>query len=319
MDAIGPVVGDVVLLSMVARALLAGGQRPPAMRLVGVSIGIFLAGDLTWAALSQLDLEPGVLATKLLDMTFLAAYAVLGLAALLPPIARPLGERPERALVGRSPLLLLTAVSLTGPVLLGAEAAKGAVTDGAAIAVGTSALFLLVIVRMSQLLRKIEDQADQLQTLARVDELTGLPNRRAWNAELPRALERARRDEHDLSLAILDLDHFKRFNDERGHAAGDAMLKAAGAAWSAQLRTVDLLARHGGEEFALLLPDAGSGDAYEILERLRTSTPQLQTVSAGLATWDREETAEQLVERADAALYEAKAGGRDRVRTSRRA
>jgi diguanylate cyclase (GGDEF)-like protein len=303
---------------MVVRALLAGGRRPPALKLVGLSLGLFLAGDVSWAALTQLDVAPGVLTGKLLDMTFLAAYVVFAAGALAPSAPLRVREVREGATVGRTPLVLLAAVSLTGPALLASEALGGKVTDGAAIAVGTSVLFLLVIVRMSQLLHKIEDQAAQLRTLTRVDELTGLPNRRAWNAELPRALERARRDGHALSLAILDLDHFKRFNDERGHAAGDAMLKAAGAAWSTQLRAVDLLARHGGEEFALLLPDAGAQDAYEIVERLRTSTPLLQTVSAGLATWDGDEPAEALVKRADEALYEAKAGGRDRVRTSRR-
>jgi len=317
LDALGPALGDLVLFSMMARALLARGRRTLAMTLVGVSLSLFLAGDVAWAALNQLGLDPGVLAAKALDMTYLAAYAVFGLAALLPAAtatARPTASGSR--LVGRSALILLTAVSLAGPALLAYQDVRGTITDGGAIAAGTSALFLLVIARMAQLLRKIEVQAAQLHTLATIDELTGLPNRRAWNAELPRAIERARRDGVALSLAILDLDHFKRFNDERGHAAGDAFLKAAGAAWSAQLRAVDLLARHGGEEFALLLPDAGPDAAGEILERLRVSVPLGQTVSAGLATWDGAETADELLARADGALYEAKAGGRNRVRTS---
>jgi diguanylate cyclase (GGDEF)-like protein len=251
-------------------------------------------------------------------MTYLAAYALFALAALEPATAAPVAPE-RRPLVGRPALVLLTAVSLVGPALLALQVAQGAVVDGAAIAAGTSALFLLVIIRMAQLLRQIELQAGQLQTLARIDELTGLPNRRAWNAELPRALDRARRNGGELSVAILDLDHFKRFNDRYGHAAGDALLKAAGASWHNELRTVDLLARHGGEEFALLLPNAGGDEAHEIVERLRLSTPERETLSAGLATWDGLERADELMARADAALYAAKAGGRDRVRTSRRA
>jgi len=316
LDGVGPAVGDLVLLSMMARVLLAGGLRTPAMRLVTAALGIFLGADIVWAALTQLGVEPGALAGRALDMAYLTAYAVFAVAALRPFTPAP--AAPERRpLVRRPALVLLTAVSLAGPALLALQVAQGEVTDGAAIAVGTSALFLLVVVRMSQLLRQIELQAGQLQTLARIDELTGLPNRRAWNAELPRALDRARRDGGELSVAILDLDHFKRFNDRHGHAAGDALLKAAGAAWHGELRSVDLLARHGGEEFALLLPDAGHQAAEDIVERLRVSTPEHQTVSAGLATWDGAESAEALMARADAALYAAKADGRDRVRTSR--
>jgi diguanylate cyclase len=316
LDAVGPAIGDLVLLSMMARVLLAGEMRTPAMRLVTAALGVFLAGDIAWAALNQLGVEPGALAGRLLDMTYLTAYAVFALAALEP--ATPVeAARERRPLVGRPALALLTAVSLVGPALLAFQVARGEVVDGAAIAAGTSALFLLVIIRMAQLLRQIELQAGQLQTLARIDELTGLPNRRAWNAELPLALERARRSGGELSVAILDLDHFKRFNDRHGHAAGDALLKAAGASWHDELRSVDLLARHGGEEFALLLPNAGAEEAEEIVERLRVSTPERQTLSAGLATWDGLESADELVGRADAALYAAKAGGRDRVRTSR--
>ena len=120
------------------------------------------------------------------------------------------------------------------------------VTDGVAIVIGSMALFLLVVTRMAQLLRQIERQSKQLSQLTRVDELTGLPNRRAWSAELPAAIERARRDQVALAVALLDLDHFKRFNDEYGHQAGDRLLKTATAAWAAELRAVDQLARYGG-------------------------------------------------------------------------
>jgi diguanylate cyclase (GGDEF)-like protein len=157
------------------------------------------------------------------------------------------------------------------------------------------------------------DLLAQLEALARTDELTGLPNRRAINEDLPRELERARREERSLCLALLDLDHFKRFNDTNGHPAGDRMLQAAAAAWRQQLRSgTDLLARYGGEEFLIVLP-ASIEEATDTMERLRASTPDPQTVSVGLARWDGDETPEELVARADAALYAAKEAGRDRI------
>jgi diguanylate cyclase len=117
----------------------------------------------------------------------------------------------------------------------------------------------------------------------------------------------------EVGLAVADLDHFKRFNDEFGHQAGDRLLKSATAAWSAQLRAVDQLARYGGEEFIALLPRATAELATGVLERLRAVTPAGQTFSAGVATWDGNETSEELIGRADQALYQAKDDGRDRI------
>jgi diguanylate cyclase (GGDEF)-like protein len=170
-----------------------------------------------------------------------------------------------------------------------------------------------VVTRLAQLLRQVEAQARQLHELVRVDELTGLPNRRAWSVELPLAIERARRDGVPVSIGLLDLDRFKRFNDANGHLAGDALLREASAAWHACLRAGDVLARFGGEEFIVLLPGAAAARACELLDRLRKATPGGQTVSAGAAEWDRLETSTELIARADAALYRAKSEGRDRV------
>jgi diguanylate cyclase (GGDEF)-like protein len=149
--------------------------------------------------------------------------------------------------------------------------------------------------------------------LARRDGLTGIPNRRTWDNELPVAMDRARRDGVPLAVAILDLDHFKDFNDEPGHQAGDRLLKSATSAWSRTLRTTDLLCGYGGEEFGVLPPAATTDQAAEVLERLRAVTPQGQTFSAGLAGWDGQEVSDELVARADRALCAAKAAGRDRI------
>jgi diguanylate cyclase (GGDEF)-like protein len=166
---------------------------------------------------------------------------------------------------------------------------------------------------MAQLLRQLEQQSMKVRALSQTDELTGLPNRRAWTAELPRAIEQARRNGVPLSVSMLDLDRFKLFNDAYGHPAGDRLLKAAAAAWQERLRAVDYLARYGGEEFLVLLPDADSERGRQVVDRLRDATPLGQTFSAGVATWDGVETSDEMVARADTALYAAKQAGRNRI------
>jgi diguanylate cyclase (GGDEF)-like protein len=162
---------------------------------------------------------------------------------------------------------------------------------------------------------EISRLVSRLQGLARSDPLTGVPNRRVWEEELPRELDRARRVGTPLCVAMVDLDNFKAYNDQFGHQAGDQVLKAAAAAWRTQVRTTDLLARYGGEEFALLLPACALEDAIRIIERLRTVTPKV-TCSIGVASWDFQESAGELFERADQALYAAKAEGRNRYVTA---
>ena len=158
---------------------------------------------------------------------------------------------------------------------------------------------------------EISRLVNRLEGLARTDALTGVPNRRVWEEELPRELDRARRMGTSLCVAILDLDNFKHYNDRYGHQAGDRVLKEAASAWRAQMRSSDLLARYGGEEFVLLLPRCAIDDAIQIVERLRTVTP-LVTCSVGVASWDFRESGDELVGRADQALYTAKADGRNR-------
>jgi diguanylate cyclase (GGDEF)-like protein/PAS domain S-box-containing protein len=158
-----------------------------------------------------------------------------------------------------------------------------------------------------------EDLIAEVQSLAISDALTGLPNRRAIDEVLPREMARALRGNSPLCLAIVDIDHFKAYNDTYGHLAGDAVLRECAAAWDAQLRGADTIVRFGGEEFLVILPDCAAGDAAEIVERLRAATPDEQTCSAGLAVWKAGETVDDLVGRADKALYEAKEAGRDRL------
>ncbi len=166
-------------------------------------------------------------------------------------------------------------------------------------------------------LKRIESERENLLTevaaLARSDALTGLPNRRVLDEQLPREMARARRAESDLCLAIIDLDNFKAYNDAHGHPAGDAMLRDCAVTWDAELRGEDTLVRYGGEEFLVVLPDCPIDQAAEIVERLRAATPGGQTCSAGVASWNFSEMVVDLVGRADSALYRAKAAGRDRL------
>ena len=165
--------------------------------------------------------------------------------------------------------------------------------------------------------KEVEQQRDQLlsrvEAMARTDELTGVANRRAWDEELRRELARATRMGYPLFVGMLDLDRFKDFNDAYGHQAGDALLRDVGAMWRLAARVTDFVARYGGDEFALLLPNCSRDDAVAVVDRLRTALPEGLTCSAGLARWDGDAEAEELMARADAALYEAKQCGRDQT------
>jgi diguanylate cyclase (GGDEF)-like protein len=172
---------------------------------------------------------------------------------------------------------------------------------------------------------------ESAEALSTTDELTGLPNRRSFGSALQREIERARRTGARLAVALLDVDHFKRFNDRFGHPVGDQVLRQiARRLASAFRRETDLVARYGGEEFGALLTGLGADAASEamtVIERARQAVrakpltlgpghpPSPASVSGGIAVFPVDgETPEELLRRADAALYEAKREGRDRVK-----
>lgn len=158
------------------------------------------------------------------------------------------------------------------------------------------------------------------------DALTGLANRRSADARLVIEHARAQRDPRPLSVALVDLDHFKRVNDEWGHAAGDRVLAATAQALAATARTSDLPARFGGEEFLVVLPATDENEALVVAERMRAAVEAMRvelgattiavTASVGVSTLQRGESIERLIERADQALYRAKADGRNCCRVA---
>jgi diguanylate cyclase (GGDEF)-like protein len=148
----------------------------------------------------------------------------------------------------------------------------------------------------------------QLETLAHTDALTGLANRRAWEAELGRGLARARRTSEPITVGLVDIDSFKAVNDRCGHSGGDLLLIEVAQTWRETLRPDDVLARIGGDEFAVLMPGCTEAEATDVIARLGRRMPGPYTCSTGLATWDRAEPADRLMIRADEALYDVKRG-----------
>ena len=170
----------------------------------------------------------------------------------------------------------------------------------------------------------LQAQAAKLEELATTDALTGAYNRRKFNELILAEIERVRRYGHPLSLFILDIDHFKRINDTRGHETGDEVLVVLAGLIRAGIRATDSLARWGGEEFVVLSPEVTVEEAMGLAERLRAAAGTHEysfvgkvTASIGVAQHRAGETADELFARADEALYRAKQGGRDRVELAR--
>lgn len=176
---------------------------------------------------------------------------------------------------------------------------------------------------LRDLARLVVDELE-LRLLATTDSLTGAMSRRAFLAEARRDVARAERERDELSCILIDLDHFKSINDTYGHGVGDLVLQRVVAKVKSELRPSDYIGRLGGEEFAVMLPGASQDLALDVAERIRSAVAAMAiqvsageigvTVSVGLATrTPAEKSIELLLENADAALYEAKSGGRNRT------
>lgn len=257
-----------------------------------------------WDALpqaAQAVLPLGTIAV-VVAMQVLARPNDIDLAALMiVPVlwSAAYGTAWEAAVVTGAAVASITALQLAG-LILGSSVGLTGWTEVLALSGGLLLMGIFTVTARSH---------------ARTDALTGAANRRAWDEILAMEMDRARRHPLPLSVAIIDLDQFKQFNDSHGHAAGDRHLAACTSAWQRCLRAHDVLARLGGEEFAVLLVGAHDG-VEEVANRLIQAVPGQESCSIGLAQWDGAESPAGLMARADDALYRAKTAGRARVATA---
>ncbi len=222
------------------------------------------------------------------------------------------------------PIIMVSALTGTDTIVTGLESgANDYVTKPVDIPVLVARIRTQL--QAATRLRQLDDKAEQMELMAMHDELTGLPNRRAFFEEAARELARGARNGKPTSLLALDIDKFKRVNDTHGHAAGDRLLQQFARVVSGNMRTQDLLARIGGEEFAVLLPETGLKGARSTAERIREQIAAAKvlwngveisvTTSIGVATDESaaKQAPEDLMGKADKALYMAKESGRNRV------
>jgi two-component system, cell cycle response regulator len=311
---------DLLVFAVAVRLLVGPGTRPASYWLLSASLLVVLATDTAYV-LMQLT---GTYTTgNVLDATWLGSYVLLGAAALHPSM-RVLAE-PSKATAtqtSRWRLALLAVASLIAPATLLIPTTLDSSINLTVIAGASAALFLLVVARLAGLV-------DEQRRAAVTDGLTGLYNRRFFEATLALEAEQAARSERDLGLLVLDIDHFKRINDGHGHQAGDAVLRELAARLSAAIRGGDVVARYGGEEFVVLLRNTSVEAVPEAAERLRRAVGDVPvlladdlwlavTVSVGGAAWPvHARSADELVRVADQALYAAKRLGRNRVQIGR--
>jgi diguanylate cyclase (GGDEF)-like protein len=227
----------------------------------------------------------------------------------------------------RVPVILISALSEADHVVEGLElGANDYVTKPIVLPVLIARMEALL--RASDLVRKLEVQTELLAKLAAYDELTGAYNRRSMFHHLEAERARSQRYGRCLSVLMVDVDHFKRVNDEHGHRAGDQVLAWFSQLLVGQLRSMDFVCRYGGEEFCVLLPETPAEGALKVAERLRVAAERSPFTSAGLsltvtasigvATWDPAAARDvpDLLLRADSALLEAKRAGRNQVRVA---
>ena len=178
----------------------------------------------------------------------------------------------------------------------------------------------------SQEVAQLRVHLESVRREALTDTLTGVPNRKAFDSELKRAMEQAAETGEPMSLLMCDIDHFKKFNDTWGHQTGDQVLKLVANCISENVKGRDTAARFGGEEFAVVLPQTELADAVRLAYQIRSKVESKKlvkksngdilgviTISIGVAQYDMKEGAEGLIQRADACLYAAKRAGRNRV------
>lgn len=308
---------DLLLLAVALRLALASGRRPPAYYLLAGGLTAYLATDIGYAILRVTGSYD---VSSLIVFGFLIASTLIGTAGLHPSMVQmdqpPPGD--DTAATGRR-IAFLAAVSLIGPAELALRGSASR-SDTLVIAGAGAVLVLLMITRMAGLV------AAQ-RHLAITDGLTGLHTRRVFVLALKTETARARRAGTQVGILAIDVDHFKVVNDSHGHAAGDEVLREVARRLRTHCRASDIVARIGGEEFAVLAPATDSDTLAGLAERLRQAvhaTPVTAnhrtistSVSIGAALYPADAAdGEGALQAADQALYAAKRSGRNRLVTA---
>lgn len=227
---------------------------------------------------------------------------------------------------GLAYLLGLTIVLPLGRMARGArQVAEGDLSVALPVVGGGEVAYVTDV--FNDMVTRLRLGREELERLSRTDGLTGLPNRRHLMETLEKEVRRAKRNERPFSLLMVDVDHFKRYNDTFGHLAGDEVLKRLAQVLSAAIRTADYAARYGGEEFTVVLPETPMEGGLEVAERIRAKMEEQSfgadgagrvTLSIGMAEFPSDgTTVEAVTSGADSALYAAKEHGRNRVVTTR--
>jgi diguanylate cyclase len=301
---------DVVVFAVVVRLLTGGGYRTTSLRLLAGGMAVLFVTDTFYSIVNLLSVYNG----GLLGAGWLIAYVLWAGAANHPSIADPVPAPPPAARAGRLRMVLLAACTLLAPAVLFIQGERRhGHLNWLAIGIGAVVLFLLVLARMSGVIGQVQAQSRQLEDLAMRDELTGLANRRRFAARLAEALTAG-----SAQVAVIDLAGFKTINDRHGHAAGDRVLAAVAERFAARLRETDLVARMGGDEFAVLVPDSTEPVADAVVGRLAAALREpiatgdlelLVGARIGVAAGASGEDPDEVLRRADVAMYAAKARG----------
>ncbi|MBU2662540.1 GGDEF domain-containing protein [Actinoplanes bogorensis] len=301
--------GDVMLFMLGSLLITTPGARTVSYRLLLTALLLTAIADISLVVMPSDPSRSGPA-----DVLGLLGNVLVATAALHPSMRRLTVPPANPPRFVRPRLILLAVAVLLAPAVNLYDGLTGRPgEDWLTTGVATILLFALVTARMAGLVHRVETQSRELEHLAGHDALTGLPNRRRWDDRLTTVMAGGAAT---LIVGLLDLDHFKAFNDTRGHQAGDDLLAEAAAAWRACLRPGDLLARYGGEEFGLLITGGTLDEAVRTAERLLRVTPYGQTFSAGLTVWDGRQSPAELLHRADELLYASKQAGRARISTA---
>ncbi|WP_285620271.1 GGDEF domain-containing protein [Kineosporia sp. NBRC 101677] len=312
---------DVMLVYLIARLL--GGDRTRTRSVLWLATAMI--STLTADVMMNVQSLSSLLGyTAVQNLLWLAFYLFTGFAAMA--IGRPSRQAERQAEVraeesgvdlGALRLAVLTFAAMLPSLVIITYGSWDSPDLSSVVQLGVGSAFLisLVAVRIWGLIRQLRRQAWRLDVLAATDPLTKVANRRTWDAQMSSTMLRAQSGGEPgvLLVALLDLDHFKEFNDSHGHQAGDDLLRRTALEWQDVLGPEGLLARWGGEEFAVLLRAEDEIAGLARLDALRRVVPEGRTVSLGVSRWDGRTPPGELMLKVDQALYEAKARGRNRM------